>query len=166
MDNQDYKHFLQIGIEKTNHGKFDEALEALDKAEELNPNSATVYFSRAVVFHNQMDLESAYENYTKAIQCDEKMTDAYYNRAQVVMLKDKEDKEALKGALADLDKSIDLDNKFVDAYYYAAVIKKVLEDYNGAFEYLNKALEIEPNAVYSRALKKLILQKYLKRNEE
>lgn len=36
-----------------------------------------------------------------------------------------------------------------------------LGDYNGAVETLDKVLSIDPQAVYSRALKKLILQKYL-----
>ena len=70
--------------------------------------------------------------------------------------------EDLKKALQDLETAIELDTKFVDAYYYAAVIKKKLQDYRGALKYLDKAIEIEPEAVHSRALKKLIQQKYLK----
>ena len=60
-----------------------------------------------------------------------------------------------------MSKAVELDPKFIDALYYKAVVQKKLKDYEGAVETLDKALEIEPQAVYSKALKKLILQKYL-----
>lgn len=164
MENKDYKYYLNLGITETNAGNFDSAIEALDKALEFEPNSAMVYFSKAVVFHNQKELESAYANYTKAIEYNPNMIDAYYNRAQVVMLKEAPNEAELKEALGDLEKAVKLDEKFVDAYYYSAVIKKKFGDYEGAVASLDKVLALEPMAVYSRALKKLILQKYLNKN--
>lgn len=89
------------------------------------------------------------------------MTDAYYNRAQTILAFDNPDENELKQALKDLSKAVELDPKFIDALYYKAVVQKKLKDYEGAVETLDKALEIEPQAVYSKALKKLILQKYL-----
>lgn len=160
-DKNDYKYYTNLGISKTNEQKFDEALDALDKAIELNSDYALAYFSKAIVFHNLNKLHAAYENYTKAIEKNHKMTDAYFNRAQAVLAYEKPDEKELKSALNDLEKAIELDEKFVDAYYYAAVVKKKLEDYKGAVKLLDKALEIEPDAVYSKALKKLILQKYM-----
>jgi len=161
MDNKDYKYYLDLGITETNSGNFDEALRALDKALEFEPNSAMAYFSKAVVFHNQKELECAFENYTKAIEVKPDMIDAYYNRAQITLLQDSQTDEELKNALEDLEKAVELDEKFVDAHYYSAVIKKKLANYEGALESLDKVLAIEPMAVYSRALKKLILQKYM-----
>ncbi|MBR3889621.1 hypothetical protein IKJ53_03810, partial [bacterium] len=38
---------------------------------------------------------------------------------------------------------------------------KKLGDYHKALEYLEKLLQIEPEAIQARALKKLILQKYI-----
>ena len=72
------------------------------------------------------------------------------------------DNDKLKSAISDFDKAIELDPKFIDALYYKATVQKKLEDYKGAIETLDKVLAIEPKAVYSNALKKLILQKYLK----
>lgn len=160
-DKHDYKYYTNIGITKTNEQKFDEALEALDKALELNPDYALAYFSKGIVFHNLNTLQAAYENYTKAIEKDPKMIDAYFNRAQAILAYENPDKDELKSALKDLEKAFELDTKFVDAYYYGAVVKKKLEDYKGAIKLLDKALEIEPDGVYAKALKKLILQKYL-----
>lgn len=159
---QDYKHYLDLGITETNSGNFDQAIAALDKAIELKPKSALCYFSKAIAFYNKGDIESAYNNYSKAIEIDNKMIDAYYNRSLIVLADEKSDVIALQNALEDFNTAITLDTKFVDAYYYKAVTQKKLKDYNGALETLNKVLEIEPNAIYSKALKKLLLQKYIK----
>ena len=157
----DYKFYLDKGISETNEGKFDEALHSLDKAISLNPDCAMCYFSMAIVFHNIGEYETAYENYTKAIELNHKMTDAYFNRAQTLLADKEADEEKLKSAISDFNKAIELDSKFIDALYYKAVVQKKLKDYKGAVETLDKVLAIEPKAVYSNALKKLILQKYL-----
>ena len=90
------------------------------------------------------------------------MIDAYFNRAQVILADKEADNDKLKSAISDFDKAIELDPKFIDALYYKATVQKKLEDYKGAIGTLDKVLAIEPKAVYSNALKKLILQKYLK----
>lgn len=160
-DEKDFKYYTNLGIEKTNEQCFDEAIEALDKAVELNPDYALAYFSKGIVFHNLNQLQAAYENYSKAIDLNDKMTDAYYNRAQAILAFENKTDEELREALSDLEKAYELDPKFLDAMYYAATIKKKFEDYKGVLELLDRILEIDPQAVYSRALKKLILQKYI-----
>ena len=161
MTDKDALYYTNRGIEKTNSGDFKGAIEDFDKSIELKSDWALTYFSKAIAFHNLMRLEDAYENYTKAIEYDNNMTDAYYNRAQVMLLDKNADKEILNNALSDLTKSYELDNKFIDAMYYAAVVKMKLEDYKGSVEILDRILEIEPDAIHSRALKKLLLKKYL-----
>ena len=157
-----YKFYLDKGISETNEGKFDEALESLDKAIVLNPYMPLAYFSKGIVYHNLRKFEEAYENYTKALNHDSKMTDAYFNRAQALLVNDNLSGEDLRLALKDFDKAIELDDKFIDAYYYAAVVEKKLKNYSSALTYLDKAIEIDPNAIHSKALKKLLLQKYIK----
>lgn len=161
MAEQDYKFYLNEGIDKTNQGKFEEALETLEKAMELNPNNALTYFSKAIVYHNLNQLRAAYENYSHAIKLDKNLIDAYYNKAQTILAFENPSDEELKEALQNLEKATELDAKFIDAHYYSAVIKKKLGMYKSAIESLDKVLELEPKAPYSRALKKLIEQKYL-----
>lgn len=158
----DYKHYLNQGIQETNEGKFDEALHSLSRAVGLKPDSAVAYFSLAIVYHNMNELTAAYDNYSKAIEFDPDMIDAYFNRAQVILLEENKGEIRLNMALKDFQKAAELDLKFIDAFYYSAVVQKKLGDYKGALKNLDKALAIDPNAVYSRALKKLILQKYMK----
>lgn len=161
MTDKDYKYYLNEAISKTNEGKIEEALELLDKSIDLKPDNALSYFSKAICHHNLNQLRAAYENYSKAIEFDEKMIDAYYNKAQAVLAYENPTEEELALALKDLEIATELDEKFIDAHYYSAVIKKKLKDYEGAIASLDKVLAIEPKAVYSNALKKLILQKYL-----
>ena len=128
MTEQDAKFYTNSGIDKTNKADFRGALEDFNKSLELNPNWALTYFSKAIVFHNLRRLEDAYENYTKAIELDDKMIDAYYNRAHVLLIEKEISENDLKKALSDLEKAIELDNKFVDAMYYAAVVNDSEEE--------------------------------------
>ncbi len=161
-EQKDYKYYANLGISQTNCKNYSEALDSLNKSIELNPDYALAYFSKGIIFHMRNELQAAYENYTKAIEKNPEMTDAYYNRAQSILAFENPDDNELEKALIDLEKAVKLSPNFVDAHYYSAVVKKKLKDYKGALQSLDKALAIEPQGVYSKALKKLILQKYLK----
>ena len=158
----DYKDYLEQGIKETNEGKFDDALHSLNNAISIKQDDPIAYFSLAIVFHNINEPKAAYENYTKALVLDPKMCDAYFNRAQVFLMNKETSKEELEQALEDFDSAIELDPKFIDALYYKAVVQKKLEDYQGAVKTLERVLEIDPQAIYSKALLILIKQKYLK----
>ena len=41
--------------------------------------------------------------------------------------------------------------------------QKKIEDYHKALEYLNRAIELQPDFIHAKALQKLILTKYLKK---
>lgn len=161
MTEQDYKFYLNEGIELTNQSKFEDALESLNKAIELNPSNALSYFSKAIAYHNLGQFRAAYENYGKAILLDKKMIDAYYNRAQAILGLEDATEEELKEALSNLETATELDPNFIDAHYYSAVVKKKLGLYESAIVSLNKVLDLQPESPYSKALKNLILTKYL-----
>lgn len=161
MTEKDYKYYLEEGIKKTNDGKFEEALENLEKSLELKPDHALTHFSKGIAYHNLTQLRAAYENYGHAIKIDEKMIDAYYNRAQAILAFDNPSEDELKEAKADLEQATKLDDKFIDAYYYLAIVKMKLGLYESAIVSLDKVLAIQPQSPYSKALKKLIMKKYL-----
>ena len=52
----------------------------LQKAVELNPNNAYLYFDLGNVYASTKDYVLAIENYDKAVQLDPKLAEAYYNR--------------------------------------------------------------------------------------
>ena len=150
------KYYLSIGIQEINLGNFLEGIKNIDESIKHNDKSDIAYFYKAAAYHNLNNTDLAYENYTKAIEHNKNMVDAYYNRGQLML------KENPKHALDDFVSAVALDSKFIDAYYAIAAIQKNLGQYEDAVKNLDKILEIEPMAVNAKALKKLILTKYIK----
>ena len=157
----DYKDYLDEGIFNINSGKFQEAIENINKSLELKKDWEIPYFYRAVANQALENFDEAMLDYTKAIQLNEKMTDAYYNRAKIILSRKDIENPNIENAVKDLEKALELDEEFIDALFAMAAAQKKLENYHKALEYLEKLLEIEPDAVHARALKKLILQKYI-----
>ena len=107
------------------------------------------------------NVDNAMLNYTKAIQLNPNMTDAYYNRAKIILSDNNATVAEIKNAMADLETALSQDEKFVDALFAMAAAYKKLGDYHKSLEYLEKLLEISPDAIHAKALKKLLLTKYI-----
>lgn len=157
----DYKEYIDKGIEEIHKGKFEDAIENITKSIELKNDWEISYFYRAVANQALEKWDDAMLDYTKALQINDKMTDAYYNKAKITLSRKDIANPDIKKAISDLEKALELDDKFVDALFAMAAAYKKLGDYHKSLEYLEKLLEIEPQAVNARALKKLILQKYM-----
>ena len=85
----------------------------------------------------------------------------HYNRAYITLSRKDIDNPNVENAIKDLEKALELDPDFIDALYAMAAAYKKLEDYHKALEYLEKLLQIEPQAINAKALKALILKKYI-----
>lgn len=157
----DYKYYIDEGIVDIHNGKYKNAIENIDKSIELNGNWEISYFYRGVAHQAMGNYDEAMLDYTKALKINPKMTDAYYNKAYIALSRKDIDNPDIKKAVKDLEKAIELDPKFIDALYAMAAAQKKLGDYHKALEYLETLLQIEPQAVNAKALKKLILQKYI-----
>ena len=157
----DYKDYIDKGIEEIHQGKFEDAIENITKSIELKNDWEISYFYRAVANQALEKWDDAMLDYTKALQINDKMTDAYYNKAKITLSRKDIANPDIKKAISDLEKALELDDKFVDALFAMAAAYKKLGDYHKSLEYLEKLLEIEPQAVNAKALKKLILQKYM-----
>lgn len=157
----DYKKYLDDGILDINNAKFQDGIENITKSIELKNDWDISYFYRAVAYHSLEQFDNAVLDYTKAIQLNPKMTDAYYNRAKIMLTRKDIERPDIKLAVVDLEKALELDEKFLEAMFAIAAAHKKLGNYELAVEYLDKLLSIEPEAVQARALKKLLLQKYL-----
>lgn len=157
----EYKKYLDEAIENIYEGKFSEAIELLDKSIKLKNDFEISYFYRAVAYHSLQKHNEAILDYTKAIKLNPKMTDAYYNRAKIVIENQNATQKELNCAKEDLKIAISQDEKFADALYAMAAVEKKLGEYHSALEYIEKLLAIMPDAVHAKALKKLILMKYI-----
>ena len=157
----DYKYYLDNGIFDIQDGKFKDAIEKIDKSIELKNDFEISYFYRAVANQALKNYDEAMLDYTKSLKINPKMTDAYYNMAEIILTRKDIIYPDLPKAVEYLNKALELDPKFIDALFAMAAAYKKLGDYHKALEYLEKLLQIEPQAVNARALKKLILNKYI-----
>lgn len=156
-----HKEYLDKGIEEFRTGDLNIALDNMNKSIEYKNDWDISYFYRAVVHQALKNFDDAILDYTKALQLNPKMTDAYYNRAEILLSRKDIENPDIQRAVNDLEKALELDDKFVAALFALGAAHKKLGNYETALEYLDRALEIEPDAVMTRALKKLILQKYI-----
>jgi tetratricopeptide (TPR) repeat protein len=158
---RDYKYFLDNGICKIQSGDFEGGIEDINKSLELKNDWEIPYFYRAVAYQALEKFNDAMLDYTKSIQLNPKMTDAYYNRAKIILSRKDIDTPKVENAVLDLEKALALDENFIDALFAMAAAQKKLGDYHKSLEYLERLLKLEPQAVHARALKKLLLQKYI-----
>lgn len=159
---EEYKKNLDEGIYLIQNGKYEDAIKYINKSLELKNDWEIPYFYRAVANQAIENWNDSILDYTKSIQLNENMTDAYYNRARITLVRKDIATPDYNKAISDLTKALELDNEFVDALYAMAAAQKKVGEYDLALEYLEKLLKIEPEAVNARALKKLLLQKYIK----
>jgi tetratricopeptide (TPR) repeat protein len=157
----DYRYYIDKGIFSFQEGQYDDALTYIDKSIELKNDWEISYFYRGVVYQAMENFDEAMIDYTKAIQLNPKMVDAYYNKAKITLSRKDIENPDINKAISDLEKALNLDEKFIDALFAMAAAYKKLGDYHKSLEYLEKILNIDPQAVNARALKKLILQKYI-----
>ncbi len=155
-ENFSEKFYLSMGITEINMGNIPEGINNLDEALKYNKESDLAWFYKGAAYQCLGQDEKAIDAYTQSIKINKNMIDAYYNRGKLLF------KTEPKKALDDFVTSVALDPKFLDAYYSIAAIQKNMGQFKEAIQNLNKIIEIEPNAVNAKALKKLIETKYLK----
>lgn len=158
---ENYKTYLDNGIYDIQDGKYICAIDNINKSLELKNDWEIPYFYRAVANQALKQYDEAMIDYTKALLLNDKMTDAYYNRAYITLSRKDIENPDIQKAVADLEKALELDGNFVDALFGMAAAQKKLGNYHKSLEYLERLLQIEPDAIQAKALKKLILQKYI-----
>ena len=158
-DDKDFseKYYLSLGIAELREGNIADAIKSFDESIALNKKNELPYFYKGIAFQSLGKNDEAYDSYSKSIEINKNMIDAYYNRGQLIY------KTNPKQAIDDFVAAIALDPKFLEAYYSLAAVQKNLGQYEDAIKNLDKIIEIEPQAVNAKGLKKLILTKYLKR---
>ena len=157
----DYKEYLDNGIYDFQCGKYQDAIEKFNQSLELKKDWEIPYFYRGAANQALENFDEAILDYTKALEYNEKMTDAYYNRAKILLSRKDLENPDVSRAVSDLENAIELDPNFAEALYAMAAALKKQEKYNECLSYLDRVLELQPDFIHAKALKKLILQKYL-----
>jgi len=119
------------------------ALQAFNKAIELNPKYASAYESRAHIKGDLKEHNEAILDYDKTIEIDPQNKTVYFNRGL-----QKSSIQDYMGAMQDYNRVIELDPKFRRAYNSRAIIKIYLGDKMGACLDWSKAGELGDMSVY------------------
>jgi tetratricopeptide (TPR) repeat protein len=114
----------------------------------VSGQTAQEHLKTGIEKHKQQNFKAAIKDYDKAINLDNNLTDAFFNRGTCLLaLKD------FKSAMKDFDKTIELDPTFVKAYYSRASVNVSQEKYIESLPDLDKAIELDattPNALTLR----------------
>lgn len=141
----DAREKLQVSM-----GNYEEAVKKIEARIKEKPGDADPHYDRAWLYGAHLELDKAIEEYTKAIQLNDKFVDAYYNRGLIYSAMGK-----YREAIRDFNAAIELGPKAADAYcnrgnayFLMAKTKQALADFD-------RALKFSPNdgdALYNRAL--------------
>ncbi len=102
----------QSGDAYVNKGQYDRAIEAFNRAIEINPRHADAYNNRGLAYVNKGQYDHAISDFNKAIEINPKNAAAYNNRGYAYVNKGQYDR-----AISDYTKAIEINPKNVAAYY-------------------------------------------------
>ncbi|WP_293132996.1 tetratricopeptide repeat protein [Microcoleus sp. bin38.metabat.b11b12b14.051] len=114
--------FYNQGVDKYNKGDFKGAVEAYDRAIELNPNYTIAYSNGGSIRYQLGDKQGALADFDRALKIDPNNASAYYNRGTTrSTLKDKQ------GAMQDFQKAADLFQKQGNTELYQNALNRIRE---------------------------------------
>ena len=147
-----YTYYTQ-GRNKIDEKNYDGATDALDKAIQLNPNSAPFYYSRGFAKYSLGNQEGAIADFEKGL----KLNDGETVETHLMLGTVKFTVGDYENAITNFDKALKLVPNFVNASHGRAIAKFKLSDFEGAIIDCDKAIEINPteaNLYSSRAIVK------------
>jgi tetratricopeptide (TPR) repeat protein len=132
-----YKTLADIYIDKR---EFDNAIVALEKAVQFDPDYVEGYFNIGFILQSQNQLAESIEYYKKAISIKPDYSRAYDNLGAIYL-----DMGDLKESLAYYEKSMYFNPNNSDVYFNIANIFRSANDPVQAIEFYQKSLQLKPN---------------------
>ena len=118
-------------------GRYEELVEFLNKALELNPNYPDAHNNLGVALKDQGDVEAAITSYKTALQLNPDYPDALYNLGVAFI-----EQGDLDAAIASFNKTIDLNPNYPDAHNYLGIALMEQGDLDAAVASFTKGLEL------------------------
>ena len=131
--------WYEKGVKFYESGNYKEALNAFNKAIQLNPQYAAAYNNRGVAYGKLGNYQQAINDYNKAIQLNPQYAIAYYNRGNVYHKLGN-----YQQAINDLNNTIQLNPQLTVAYYNRGIAYDKLGNYQQAINDFNKTIELNP----------------------
>ena len=129
VDRQDAEASFKLGVIKYDLGERNAAMEAFDKAIEINPSYAKAYFNRGILKFDIHLYTEAIRDYSKAIEIDPKYAEAYYHRG----IANFHEKQKL-AAINDYNRAIEIKPDYARAYYHRSLARYSWGEKSGAVD--------------------------------
>ena len=127
--------------------RYNDAINKLTKAIELDPQLAEAYRQRGIAYRRIKKPGSAIVDCTKAIELQPKWAEAYRNRGNAY-----KDKKDYGKAIADFSKAIELNPDGAETYYNRGRTYHLQHDEKRAIADLERCLELNPRREHARKL--------------
>ena len=144
--------WIDEGIQLSNEGKYEEAIEAYDKAIEINPQDTNAWYNKGNDLCNLGKYEEALNAYDKVIEINPQDVDAWNNKGATFA-----DLNKHIEALECFDKLLEINPQDVKALGNKGIILADLNRHIEALECFDKLLEINPQDVKALGNKGIIL---------
>lgn len=128
------------GVKAFDEAKYQEALDAFEKAIELDPDFAEAYRERGFLYGMQRKNEAAYADVAKAMKLAPKDGANYLNRAMLHINLEKDYSKAIE----DLDQAIKLDPKNPKSFNVRGYARMMLRKYKEAIPDLKEVVRLNP----------------------
>ncbi len=136
---KDWSIFYALGIAYGNKGEYNNAIEAYQKAVEINPKNDDPYNNMGIAYDEKGDYNNAMEAYQKVVEINPKDDKAYNNMGIAYYDKGEYD-NAIKAFL----KALKLNPKKDVAYYNMGINYGKKGEYDNAIEAFRKVFELNP----------------------
>jgi tetratricopeptide (TPR) repeat protein/S1-C subfamily serine protease len=118
--------------------RYQQADEDLNKAQALNPSSASIYNNRGIVYEKLGKYKQAEMNFNQAISLGPSLIQPYQNRGNFYLIRKK-----YQQAEADFTQAISIDPDFFEAYSSRGNVRINLKKFKEAESDLNRAIDLD-----------------------
>ncbi|MCH8028586.1 MAG: tetratricopeptide repeat protein [Candidatus Dadabacteria bacterium] len=150
--------WLKKGVELAKQGKYEEALEAFERAIESEPSNAEAWYRKGIVLGVAGRYEEALVAHVRTLDLDPENVEVWYLKGLVlVTLKRYEE------SLDALEKALEINPEYSEAWYLKGLALVSLERYEESLDAFDKALEINPEndvAWYNKGIALYRLERY------
>jgi tetratricopeptide (TPR) repeat protein len=152
LDDQSAEGYNSLGRMLAAQGKYEEAVEKLQKSIQIDPNDSLFSQDLAVTYEqwgkhllDQKSYSDANDKFNKAIEADLQSKEYSYREWGWALEQQVDNPKRFEEAAEKYAKAVEANPKYSDAYYDWGSVLLEQAKYDEAFEKFNKTLEIAPN---------------------